>query len=121
MALNSPRFSNNKRLQQVSLGPPSMKQGEKGDAVAIVQMALVDLGFAMPLTTAGGQKLPDGIFGNETARVVRLFQSTNALTSDGDVGPKTLAKLEQLIVDLSIAQAGKRRFDVMQEVASRNS
>lgn len=121
MPLNSPRFSNNKRLQQVSITQPSMKQGEKGEAIAIVQMALVDLGFSMPLTTANGQKLPDGIFGNETARVVRLFQSTNALEPDGVVGPKTLARLEQLIIDLSTAQAGKRRFDIIQEVAFRKS
>jgi len=119
--LKSPRFSGNKRIQQVAVNQPSMSQGEKGEAVAIIQMALVDLSFAMPLTTAGGQKLPDGIFGVETARVVRLFQATKALAVDGVIGPNTLAKLEQCIIELTERQAKERRLEVLRKVTFRNT
>jgi peptidoglycan hydrolase-like protein with peptidoglycan-binding domain len=73
-----------------------MKQGERGEPVATVQRALVDLGFWMPVTTANDTKLPDGIFGPETAQVVRKFQQLNGLDADGIVGRHTLAKLEEL-------------------------
>jgi len=98
MALRAGRFSVNGRLQNASNSTPSLKQGEKGDAVAIVQQALVDLGFAMPLTTRNGLTLPDGIFGAETTRVVKRFQSKFGLVVDGVVGRQTMAKLDGLLV-----------------------
>lgn len=96
MSLMSPRFANEPRLVKASENNPPLRQGEQGEAVAIVQRALVDLGFDMPITTAGGTKLPDGIFGSETARVVRQFQAANNLDADGVVGRNTLAVLERL-------------------------
>ncbi len=51
----------------------------------------------MPITTSGGRKLADGIFGSETTRVVRQFQTLNGLQADGIVGRQTLQVLEQLI------------------------
>lgn len=97
MPLTSPRFARDARLQKVSDNNPPMKQGERNDSVATVQRALVDLGFAMPITTANGTKLADGIFGSETARVVRQFQTINGLDVDGVVGRQTMGRLEQLI------------------------
>jgi peptidoglycan hydrolase-like protein with peptidoglycan-binding domain len=98
MALTSSRFATNTRLLAASENRPSLKVGERGEAVAIVQMALIDLGFAMPNSTAGGKQLPDGVFGPETNVVVRSFQAQNGLTVDGTVGRQTLAVLESLIV-----------------------
>jgi peptidoglycan hydrolase-like protein with peptidoglycan-binding domain len=80
-----------------------MKQGERGEPVATVQRALVDLGFRMPVTTANDTKLPDGIFGPETAQVVRKFQQLNGLDADGVVGRHTLAKLEELTAAQTVA------------------
>jgi len=114
MALRSGRFAKNARLVQVSTNNPAMRQGEKGDAVAIVQQSLVDLGFAMPITTKKGSSLADGIFGQETFRVVKLFQTKNGLTADGIVGRNTIAKLDDLIVAQSAATTGS------QSLQSRN-
>ena len=39
---------------------------------------------------------PDGKYGNNTANAVRAFQEANGLTVDGDVGPATLAKMQEV-------------------------
>src|SRR5262245_33979943 len=104
MALTSMRFARDTRLQKVSENSPPMKRGEKGEPVATVQRALVDLGFSMPLTTGGDTKLPDGIFGAETEQVVRSFQQQNGLSADGIVGRETMRKLEQLTDALTLAK-----------------
>jgi peptidoglycan hydrolase-like protein with peptidoglycan-binding domain len=74
-----------------------MKPGEKDEAVAIVQQALVDLGFVMPIITGNGQMLADEIYGPETTSVDRKFQTTFGLAVDGVVGRQTLHKLDELI------------------------
>jgi peptidoglycan hydrolase-like protein with peptidoglycan-binding domain len=107
MALTSLRFSRDPRLQQASENNPPLKQGERGEAVAAVQRALVDLGFDMPVTTGRGRKLPDGIFGPETERVVRQFQAANGLDADGIVGRHTLQKLEELTTAQAAAQRAR--------------
>ena len=104
MVLTSLRFARDERLQRASDNNPPMKFGEQGEPVATVQRALIDLGFAMPVTTAGGTKLPDGIFGSETAQVVRAFQRQNALMVDGIVGRETMGKLEQLTAVLTLGK-----------------
>src|SRR4051812_43265590 len=94
MALTSMRFAFDERLQQVSENHPTMKRGEKGDPVASVQGALVDLGYSMPVTTNHGRKQPDGIFGTETEHVVRQYQKDENLSADGIVGRFTMASLD---------------------------
>jgi peptidoglycan hydrolase-like protein with peptidoglycan-binding domain len=108
MALKSPRFSRNERLQRASENSPLMKQGEQGEAVALVQDALIDVGLAMPLTTGHGQHLADGIYGPETANVVKQFQTAHGLVRDGIVGRQTLGKLEELIAALFASRAAER-------------
>jgi peptidoglycan hydrolase-like protein with peptidoglycan-binding domain len=102
MPLTSLRFARDERLQRVSDNNPVMKRGEKGEPVATVQRALIDLGLAMPVSTAGGTKLPDGIFGSETEFVVRTFQRQNGLSADGIVGRETMGKLELLTAALTL-------------------
>ena len=58
----------------------TIRQGSRGPLVAEVQEKL-DISPA------------DGIFGPGTARIVKEWQSSNGLTADGIVGPKTLGKL----------------------------
>ncbi len=96
MALTSPRFLGDARLQTASRNDPAMNWGEVGPAVQLVQQALIELGFLMPITTQrfGG---PDGIFGDETKSTVAAFQQHHGLAGDGIVGQATLTKLNQLL------------------------
>lgn len=103
MALTSPRFADNQRLQQAAKNAPAMGRGESGPAVQIVQQALKDLGYPMPISFAKagpGGAPPDGIYGDETRAVVRQFQKDQTLPSkDGVVGEQTLGRLDQLLQD----------------------
>lgn len=97
MALLSARFANNSRLQTAADNNPPMKKGETGEAVAILQQALIDLGgFSMPITTAQRTKRPDGIYGDETAKTVRTFQEQQGLDRDGIAGRQTLHRLDEM-------------------------
>jgi peptidoglycan hydrolase-like protein with peptidoglycan-binding domain len=102
MALTSMRFAFDARLQQVSENNPTMKRDERGDPVATVQSALVDLGYKMPVTTHNGRRHPDGIFGPETEGVVRHYQRDKRLDADGIVGRHTIAALDD---DMSTDEA----------------
>ena len=96
MALTSPRFAGNLRLQQASENLPVMRQGETSDAVILLQDALIDLGFPMPNSTKNGESLPDGIFGQETKKTVTDFQGQQGLIRDGVPGRNTLHTLDRL-------------------------
>lgn len=95
MSLKSPRFSGNARLQKAAQNAPPIKYYEQGPAVAILQQAFIDLGFPMPGSTKSGK--PDGIFGQETLKAVRAFQTKHALSVDGVVGNQTMTKLDALL------------------------
>src|SRR5687767_12526568 len=95
MALRSPRFAGNARLEAAANNSPTIKWGEQGEAVKILQQAYLDLGFSMPISTKKTGK-PDGIFGNETFSVTKAFQSKHTLSPDGIVGRDTMAKLDAL-------------------------
>jgi peptidoglycan hydrolase-like protein with peptidoglycan-binding domain len=100
MPLQSQRFLQNGRLRNASDNNPALRQGESGEAIVILQLALIDLGRAMPRSTRNGQRLPDGIFGPETLQAVKDFQKASGLVVDGVVGRATLAELERQIIDL---------------------
>ncbi len=95
MTLTAPRFRNNARLQQAARNAPSMKRGERGEPVAIVQQSFIDLGFPMPKSTKQGK--PDGSYGQETYNVAWAFQTKHKLSIDGAVGKQTMEKLDQLL------------------------
>jgi hypothetical protein len=102
MALVSPRFAANVRLQQAALNAPTMKKGERGNAVHLVQFAFLELGYKMPISTAKPQISPDGIFGAETEAVVRQFQQDRkridpTIGVDGIVGKQTMGELDRLL------------------------
>lgn len=69
-----------------SIGCPTVKYGARNSAVTVLQKELNYVCYG-PLKV-------DGIFGSNTLRVVRAYQSTKGLTVDGIVGPKTWAKLD---------------------------
>jgi len=63
---------------------PTLRRGNRGNAVVDVQLALRDRGFDLE---------PDGIFGSITQECVKTFQGTRGLKADGVVGPMTWAAL----------------------------
>ena len=66
-------------------------KGRRGAEVADVQKALIALGYPLPRHGV------DGIRGPETSLAVEKFQKDNGLTVDGDPGPATVAKLNDVL------------------------
>lgn len=98
MALVSPRLAPHARLQSAARNQPPLRKGETGQAVGVMQQAFIDLGFSMPVTTGNGAKPPDGIYGDETAKTVRTFQTQRQLSPDGIAGKDTLHALDALLL-----------------------
>lgn len=73
-----------------------MRQGESGPAVRALQQALSDLGAEMPGSFQGVDF--DGIYGPETAKVVREFQARHGLTVDGIAGRQTIGALDRIFL-----------------------
>lgn len=65
-----------------------MKLGSQGDAVHELQMALKALGY--PLKGSG-------YFGQQTDAAVEAFQRKHGLVVDGEVGPATQSKLDEVL------------------------
>lgn len=65
----------------LKLASPNMR----GEDVRWAQQRLNELGY--------GCGKADGIFGQGTDKAVKAFQGANGLSQDGDIGPKTWAKL----------------------------
>lgn len=65
----------------LKLASPNMRGGD----VRWAQQRLNELGY--------GCGKADGIFGQGTDKAVKAFQGANGLSQDGDIGPKTWAKL----------------------------
>lgn len=63
----------------------SIKKGNKGDDVKVIQSKLKELGFLSGSV--------DGIFGSNTEKAVKTFQKSVGLVTDGIVGTKTIAAL----------------------------
>ena len=61
------------------------KRGLRGEMVKQIQKALCGAGYHVGVI--------DGVFGQMTEDAVLMFQKDKGLTSDGIVGPATLAKL----------------------------
>ena len=99
MPLAAPRFAKSTRLQTASANSPAMRRGESGRGVVDLQRALLDLDFALPVTTKNGTRPPDGIFGAETEAALKSFQGTRGLAADGVAGRDTLARLDAIFVE----------------------
>ena len=68
----------------------TLRRGDKGAEVEMMQKKLLALGYALPKWGA------DGDFGPETEAAVKKFQAAELLEVDGVCGPKTWAKLDEL-------------------------
>lgn len=96
MTLSSPRFNSSERLLQAESNDPAMRRGEIGEAVRLIQQALIDLGHPLP-TSVRRYGSPDGIYGREVYTKIREFQAKNTLGRDGIVGRNTMHKLDRLL------------------------
>lgn len=96
--LTSTRFSGNTRLQAAAKNAPALRRGASGEAVRILQQALIDDGFPLPKSLKK-YGTPDGVFGAETKATVIKFQQKHSLKPDGVVGLKTMQKLDELFPD----------------------
>lgn len=98
MALTSPRFKNESQLARIESGHDILTRGSSGRHVHLLQMALIDLGFAMPISTASQDFSPDGSYGRETEAAVVAFQKKNpTLQHDGKIGQKTIREIDKQI------------------------
>ena len=70
-----------------SLRLPLLEKGAEGESVKALQHLLICNEHYL------GRNGADGIFGSDTDKAVRAYQSANGLEVDGEVGPKTWAKL----------------------------
>ena len=96
MPLTSPRFRREPELIAVAAGQAVLRRGSRGRPVHLVQMALLDLGHALPISTASTEYSPDGRYGAETENAVLAFQrSVPALFPDGAVGRMTMRALDR--------------------------
>jgi len=96
MALTSPRFKWNTRLQQAEKNSPPMRHGERGNAVRLIQQSMIDLGIDPMTISIRKYGSPDGIYGNETREAVKKYQAQKSppLKSDGIVGRNTMGALD---------------------------
>lgn len=69
-------------------GSPTLRKGDKGEAVAQLQTMLAEHGYDL------GKWGIDGDFGSATEKAVKAFQKDAGLKVDGIVGPATWAALD---------------------------
>lgn len=67
---------------------PTLRKGDKGEYVTLLQTKLLNLRYALPKFGA------DGDFGKETEAAVKQFQKDWGLKVDGIVGPETWKMLD---------------------------
>ena len=95
--MKSHRFSGEPQLIKVETGKLLLSKGSSGDGVGRIQLVLHLLNYPLPRSIKQGR--PDGIFGSETDGAIRQFQQKFELKPDGMVGPKTLGRLDNLLIE----------------------
>ena len=89
MPLTNPRFAGDPVLEACLAGEHRMMAPETGPAVAKVQQALIDLGFALPVRGA------DATFSGETGAAVTAYKTDRQIfPNDPVVGRGTMASLD---------------------------
>ncbi|HUJ91609.1 MAG TPA: peptidoglycan-binding domain-containing protein [Gaiellaceae bacterium] len=72
-----------------SVPTTTLKPGDKGAEVKVLQLALQHLGYSVGKV--------DGVYGPATEQAVKSFQTAHGLTADGVCGPQTLAALKNVL------------------------
>lgn len=97
MTLRYAPFRASDRIVKAAQSAPWMNWGENNGGVSILQGALIDLGYGMPISTRKKGE-PDGIYGDETYGVVLRFQGDQKLHGkDGLAGRETIGRLDHLL------------------------
>jgi peptidoglycan hydrolase-like protein with peptidoglycan-binding domain len=79
-------FTGNPELQGILNGKETLRQGDKGEAVKVIQTTLLSLSYDLGRA--------DGDFGPATDKAVRALQTDRGLKPDGIVGKNTLSALQ---------------------------
>lgn len=77
------------RTTSVPAPTTTLKPGDQGAQVKVLQRALVSLGYSLGKV--------DGIYGPGTQDAVKRFQQASGLTADGIAGAKTLSALKSAL------------------------
>lgn len=98
MTFTAPRFMGNVRLMAAAANSPTMKFGESGPDVALVQQSLLELEYPF-FDSIKSDGHMDGKFGPETREVVKEFQRSlpNSVDDDGIIGHDTMTKLDRAV------------------------
>jgi hypothetical protein len=98
------RFAANTTLNQIRAEAPGsnttlLSRGRRssGEAVALVQQAILSFGCRTRERNFFPNDGADGVFGGETERAVRKFQCQSGIRVDGIVGPVTLGRLDAFV------------------------
>jgi hypothetical protein len=96
--LRSKMFRGIKRLDEAAINDPPFAWGETGLGVAILQAALIALGYKLPYSVRKATKAPDGILGDETFAAIKAFQAAHKpLVADGIAGRMTIRAMDRLL------------------------
>lgn len=88
--LQSVRFANNNVFEACLDGERTLRFGSRGRPVSIMQQALVDAGFPLPVHGV------DGIFEDETRGTLQNFQRSSSVSATGVLDPATMSSLDAL-------------------------
>jgi peptidoglycan hydrolase-like protein with peptidoglycan-binding domain len=114
MSLLSSRLKNNARLSSAeALGKLAIGKGE-GDkeAVALLQSCMEEIGLRFVRSKIQPNGRLDGVFGEETEKIIKEFQRQRGLSPDGLVGPRTLGVLDAMYVAYERADAVRLAMDL---------
>lgn len=89
----------------------ALKKGDKGNDVMKLQQDLIKLGYNLEPYGA------DGSFGAKTETTVMKFQRDHGLEVDGKAGPKTQAKIAELLAALDAPKEDLRVKELQAQVA----
>jgi len=84
---NNTRFDEDQGLRDAEAATNYLQAGDTGMSVRILQQALIDAGYDVPVT---------GIFDPATTAKVREFQTAQGIGVDGIVGPDTMGRLDNV-------------------------
>lgn len=82
-----PKYPTLENESDINISFPTIKKGDTGTAVKVLQLALVAYEYNI------GKYGPDGEFGSDTESAVKRFQKNSGIEVDGIVGRDTWSKL----------------------------
>jgi len=100
------------------IGAPSSEYGrgyyELGDqdpSIHGIQKFLNEQGYPLTENGPGSPGNETDVFGPRTLQAAKAFQEANGLTADGLVGPKTIAKMNEIAASDSVSRGVGQAFD----------